>query len=85
MMTKNQKRNANTRLIMGLAYIKACELGFSYIDHGCVSRDELEDFTKYLYNPYIELGGNGVLERIMNEIKSLPIIDVHKYTHKEPL
>ena len=58
---------------MGLAYNKAIELGITYIQRGYVTNDELEDYRKYLYEPYVELGGNGVVERIMTEVMTLPI------------
>lgn len=70
---KSTKKSATDRLIMGLAYDKATGLGLEHIQRGYISRDELEDFQKYLYGPYKELGGNGVVERIMNEVLTLPI------------
>jgi hypothetical protein len=48
-------------------------LGANYIQRGSVSRDEYEDYRKYFYDPYKELGGNGVAERIMQAVEQLPI------------
>lgn len=38
-----------------------------------MSRDEYENIHKYLYVPYKDLGGNGTVERIVNELTTLPI------------
>ena len=35
--------------------------------------DEYEDLIHYLYDPYVELGGNGSAEKVMQEIKKLPM------------
>jgi hypothetical protein len=72
-MSRNTQKSATVRLIMGLGYSKAIELGIKYIEKGYVTDDELADYRKFLYEPYVELGGNGVVERIMNEVMALPI------------
>ena len=90
-MTKSTHKSATVRLIMGLGYSKAIELGIRYIDRGYITNDELADYRKYLYEPYVELGGNGVVERVMNEVMQLPIkhhshadkiIDMRKATNE---
>jgi len=68
---RSEKNSASTRLLMGLGYDKLILLGMRYIDRGEITRDEYEDFRKYFYEPYKELGGNGVAERIMEEVKGL--------------
>lgn len=59
--------------MMGLAYIELMTLGANYINRGSITRDEYEDYRKYFYDPYKELGGNGVAERIMEAVQQLPI------------
>lgn len=59
---------------MGLASIKGQELGFSYIRRGYITADELKDLEKCIYN-YRELGGNGVFERLMEEVLKLPLYE----------
>lgn len=66
-------KSATTQLMMGLAYIELMTLGANYIQRGSITRDEYEDYRKYFYDPYKELGGNGVAERIMMAVQSLPI------------
>lgn len=70
---KDRVRSATTQLMMGLAYIELMTLGANYIQRGSITRDEYEDYRKYFYDPYKELGGNGVAERIMMAVESLPI------------
>lgn len=69
---KSGDKTATTRLMMGIAYDRITTLGLDYIHRGWITKDELEDFRKYFYEPYKALGGNGVAERIMNEVTNLP-------------
>ena len=48
-------------------------LGMKYIERGYITRDEYENLHDYLYVPYNKMGGNGSAERIMDEVKKLPI------------
>jgi hypothetical protein len=73
-MRRSSSKSAMTRLMMGLAYEKLMEKGEKYLDRGWVARDEYEDYRKYFFEPYKELGGNGVAERIMNGVSELPIV-----------
>jgi hypothetical protein len=74
LMRKDSSKSATTRLLMGLGHDKLMERGEKFLDQGYVSRDEYEDYQKYLYEPYRALGGNGVAERIMKGVSELPII-----------
>lgn len=73
---KNNNSTATNRLLMGLAYDKITNRGMDYIQRGWISKDEFEDFQKYLYEPYKDFGGNGVAERIMDEVRRLPLRSV---------
>lgn len=77
---KDTRRTAIDRLLLGLAYDKIVTSGLQYIERGWISKDEYEHLRNYLYVPYLELGGNGVAERIMTEVKSLPIHSGNKYS-----
>jgi len=70
---RSKKQNALVKLMLGLGHEKIIELGLKYIERGYVTKDEYEDLVKYLYAPYIELGGNGTVEKIMESVKKLPI------------
>lgn len=69
---QDRKKNATTRLMMGLAYTQITGLGIMYINRGSITRDEFEDFQRYFFTPYKDLGGNGVAERIMHDVERLP-------------
>lgn len=70
---KSDRKSAATKLMMGLAYIELMTLGQNYVNRGSITRDEYEDYRKYFYDPYKELGGNGVAERMMSEVQALPL------------
>lgn len=72
-----QKRPAKTtaleRLVLGLACNEIIKLGMQYIGRGQITTDEYENLDKYLYKPYAEVGGNGLAERVMNDVRKLPV------------
>lgn len=70
----SRKKDALTRLMLGIAHDRIMELSAKYIERGYISQDEYDDFFKYYYDPYIELGGNGSAEKIVEgQIKQLQI------------
>lgn len=69
------KKDARTRLLVGLAHDRICWLGMSYIRRRYVTKDEFENLHDYLYRPYHELGGNGSAERVMKEVEKLELRD----------
>lgn len=79
LQSRDTKHSATTRLLMGLAYETITTLGVAYIERGWVTKDEYEELEKYFYKPYKALGGNGVAERIMNEVSHLPFSSHNKY------
>lgn len=81
---RNGKKSATTRLLLGLAHDRIIFLGMSYVDRGYVSKDEYEDFLKYLYEPYSEFGGNGLAEKVKSEVDKLPWRGVTKGEIKPP-
>jgi hypothetical protein len=73
-LQKRERRKSGTvQLLMGVAYREITTLGIQYIDRGSITMDEYKDLRKFFYDPYRSLGGNGVAERIMNEVEMLPI------------
>lgn len=69
---KSSRKDATTRLLMGLAYYRVTHLGQEYIDRGWITREELLEFQKYYVEPYLALGGNGIAERVYEEVSRLP-------------
>lgn len=72
-MKRNEQKSSTTRLIRGLARREIIAEGLRYIDRGWVSKDEYEEFDTYLFGPYFELGGNGLAEKIVAEVRKLSI------------
>lgn len=73
MQSRRDKKDAKTKMILGLGHDRIVSLAMEYIERGWISQDEYEDLNKYLYQPYREMGGNGTAERLMTEVKKLPI------------
>lgn len=69
---RREMKGARTKLLIGLAHDNILRSGNYYIKRGWISADEYEDLYKYMYEPYKELGGDGMAERIMDRIKALP-------------
>lgn len=72
---RDKKISVEARMLKGLGHDRICFLGEKYIEQGYISKDEYENLHDYLYMPYKELGGNGTVEKIMNEVKTLPLRD----------
>lgn len=79
---KSDKKSATSRLLLGLAYDRIITLGMQYIQRGWITKDEYDDFVKYLYAPYKEFGGNGLSEKIMGEVSKLPFSEPKKKMEK---
>ena len=77
---KDTLKNATTQLLLGLAHDRIVHLGMSYIDQGWVTKDEYEDLMKYLYVPYSTFGGNGLAEKVMADVRNLPMRGMAKTT-----
>ena len=70
---KAEKKDAKTQMILGLGHDKIKFLCERYIAQGYVTADDFEDLEKYLYQPYVKMGGNGTAEKLMNDVRKLPI------------
>jgi hypothetical protein len=68
-----QNREAQRKLLIGLAHDRIITLGMTYIERGYITKDEYENFFTYLYEPYEENGGNGSGTKVANELSKLPI------------
>lgn len=70
--SRDTKRAATTRLMMGMARETITTHGMAYIERGYITKEEFDELDKYFYKPYMALGGNGTAERIMSEVSRLP-------------
>lgn len=67
------------KMVLGLGHDLIVNLGMSYIDRGYITKDEYEDLITYLYQPYKELGGNGMAELVIAKVKELPIHQISRF------
>lgn len=73
-MKRSERKSATSRLLLGMAHDRIVYVGKTYLHRGFLTLDEYEDFMKYLVEPYSEFGGNGLAEKIVNEVKNLPVV-----------
>lgn len=66
-------KDAESRMLIGLAHDRIISIGMMYIQRGWVTHDELENLIDYLYKPYEELGGNGSAKQVVERVKKLEI------------
>lgn len=71
--TMKEKNSKSTRLLMGLAHNHIIEFGIRAIERGWIFRDEYDDLMTYSFEPYEQLGGNGMCMRVIREVEKLPI------------
>lgn len=74
---KDSCKSAEAKMLLGLGHDRILYLGSVYLKKQCITKDEYENLYDYLYLPYKELGGNGTAEKIINDVKKLPIVDSH--------
>ena len=67
-----KKKSAEDRLLMGIGYSKIIQETDKYIKRGWITSEEYNDLSRHLYQPYVDMGGNGTAKRQMEIVKSLP-------------
>lgn len=70
--SRNKRKTAEDRLLMGLAYSEIIKRSEWCIQRGYIGTDEYNELNKYLYQPYSEMGGNGTAAKLMDEVRNLP-------------
>jgi hypothetical protein len=71
--SKRWNNDIHTQMLIGLGHDRIVYLGVCYIERGWLTQAEYENIVDYLYKPYSQMGGNGTAEKIINEIRALPI------------
>ena len=74
---KLDRRDCNSKMLIGLGHDRIISLGIQYLDRGYVTHDELESLLDYLWTPYCELGGNGSAKKIIDDVLRLPVKNNH--------
>lgn len=67
------KRDSSSKLLLGIAHDRIMWLGKQYINRGYITVEEYENLVTYLYEPYLEKGGNGSAKMIMEQVMRLEI------------
>lgn len=70
---RENRESAESQMLKGLAHDRICQLGNAYIKQGYVTSGDYQNIHDYLFVPYQRLGGNGTAEKIMEEVKALPM------------
>ena len=70
---KSSFTDAKTKLLLGIAHDRLVDQGLAFIKRGWISKEEYQDYQTSLYDPYLSLGGNGLVERLVAEVQKLPI------------
>ena len=72
----SEKNDAKSQMILGLGHDRIISLCEKYIKRKSITHDEYENLYEYLYKPYKSMGGNGTAERLMEEVRKLPVVPV---------
>lgn len=70
------EKDAHTILLLSLSHYRIVDLGMEHINKGYVSKEEYDDLLRHFYEPYLSLGGNGSVERIMKLVQRLPLAPI---------
>lgn len=71
---KTEEKDLTRKLLVGLAHDRITYLSEKYLDRGWITHDEYENLHDFLYEPYVEMGGNGSAKRLMIEVDKLSIV-----------
>ena len=74
---KNDKKDALTQMIIGLGHDRIYDLCEKYIARGYITTSEYDNL-KYLYEPYVALGGNGTGTKLKDAVDKLPVKTSHE-------
>lgn len=73
---KEKQKDIGLLMTRGMAHYHIIEEGQKFIDRGWITHEEYDDFMKYLANPYLESGSNGLAKKIIDAISDLPFKSV---------
>ena len=72
LQTQKKVRDANSKGTMLLLRVQLMEYHDKYMERGCIPAYAYENFCE-MYNAYHDLGGNGMITHMYEEIKELHI------------
>lgn len=68
-----QKKSDATRLLIGIAQHLIVKESHRLLEQGYMTTDDYRNLRKGLYEPYKQIGGNGLAEKMVNDVEKLPI------------
>lgn len=71
--SRNKYQDAASQMLLGLGHDRIIFLERKFIERGYITYDEYENLYEYLYKPYKDMNGNGTAEKLMEDVKKLPI------------
>ena len=72
LQSRSKKKSAATMLLLGLGYDKIIWQCNKYIHQGYISAQEYKELNTYLFEPFLEAGGDGTAKKLMAEVEKLP-------------
>lgn len=67
------KLTPEIRLLRGIGQIEIIFFGSKFLEQGYITTEEYDSLKNEIYAPYLEIGGNGLAKKMMEEIEKLPI------------
>lgn len=67
------KLTPEVRLLRGIGQLELVFFGLQFKKRGYLTPDEYHTLKVEVFEPYTELGGNGLAKKMMDEIEELPI------------
>ena len=68
------RNDTSSKLLLGISHDRIMFLSRQYIERGYITPEEYENLIVYMYDPYIQRGGNGsVKHMIEDKVKQLPM------------
>lgn len=72
LQTQKKDRDANSKGTMLLLRVQLIEYHEKWVERGYITKHGLENFVE-MYDAYHALGGNGMVTKLLEEVKRLPI------------
>lgn len=74
----SSKHGAITSMLLGLGHDRIYDLCERYIERGYITTSEYDNL-KYLFDPYVALGGNGTGIKLKEAVDKLPVKASHEF------
>lgn len=81
--SRGKRESDENRVLKGLAHYRIIEEGQRFLDRGWITREEYDDFKKYLVEPYQDMGANGIANIVVDKVKTLPLKTISDLTSEE--